>query len=53
MISPADVHGAASRLERENLRFRTLLKNRADEKLENFVLLTLMPSIPVIPWDTE
>ena len=31
MISPADVHGAASRLERENLRFRTFLKNRADE----------------------
>ncbi len=31
MISPTDVQDAASRLERENLRFRTFLKNRAGE----------------------
>ena len=31
MISPADVHDAAAKLEKENLKFRTFLRNHADE----------------------
>lgn len=30
MISPKDVHSAAKRLEKENIRFRVFLKNHAD-----------------------